>query len=130
MNSFQDNVKLKMPAEIRPGTVEESWFGGTAANRITAAVSGITGTTLGAGGGDQRLHAHNHGVTDPGHVHTETNTSFPAGANLMGGSGVTSQTNTVNTGTATTGISIQNNTQGGTAQNVQPSLIVNYIIKI
>jgi microcystin-dependent protein len=44
-------------------------LGGTAANRITAGNSGIAGTTLGAGGGDERMPSHNHGISDPGHTH-------------------------------------------------------------
>ena len=47
-------------------------MGGTPANRITSAVSGITGTTNGAVGGDQALQSHVHAVTDPGHTHTNT----------------------------------------------------------
>lgn len=55
-------------------------MGGTAANRVTNAVSGITATTLGASGGDQNaqtdtLSASATAVTsisDPGHVHQET----------------------------------------------------------
>ncbi len=48
-------------------------MGGSAANRITAGVSGITGTTLGASGGDQNSQQHNHtvNITDPGHNHTQ-----------------------------------------------------------
>jgi len=45
-------------------------MGGTAANRITNAVSGFVATTLGAVGGDQNVGAHGHGVTDPSHTHT------------------------------------------------------------
>jgi hypothetical protein len=44
-------------------------LGGTAANRVTAGNSGIAGGTLGAGGGDERMPVHAHGVTDPGHGH-------------------------------------------------------------
>ena len=44
-------------------------LGGTAANRITAGGSGIAGTTLGAGGGDERMPLHTHGLNDPGHWH-------------------------------------------------------------
>jgi microcystin-dependent protein len=45
-------------------------MGGTAASRITNAVSGFVATTLGAVGGDQNIGAHGHGVTDPSHTHT------------------------------------------------------------
>jgi len=44
-------------------------LGGTAANRITGGGSGIAGTTLGAGGGDERLQTHNHSIGDPWHAH-------------------------------------------------------------
>lgn len=36
-------------------------MGGSVASRVTSGVSGITGTTLGAAGGDQRLQSHSHG---------------------------------------------------------------------
>src|SRR5574343_567108 len=47
-------------------------MGGTPANRVTSAVSGVDGATLGAVGGSQSLMAHTHtaSVTDPGHNHT------------------------------------------------------------
>lgn len=44
-------------------------LGGTAANRVTAGNSGIAGSTLGAGGGDERMPVHAHGVGDPWHAH-------------------------------------------------------------
>lgn len=103
-------------------------MGGTAANRITSGVSGIAGTTLGASGGDQRMQQHNHGVTDPGHFHTRAFASagiagFAAGA---GGSLFSNATN-VPTSTNTTGITV-NNEGAGSSQNVQPSIILNYLI--
>lgn len=52
-------------------------MGGTPANRLTAAGAGITGTSLGATGGNQthtlttaQMPAHNHAVSDPGHAHS------------------------------------------------------------
>lgn len=38
-------------------------MGGTAASRLTSGVSGITATTLGATGGDERVHQHSHSNT-------------------------------------------------------------------
>ncbi len=37
-----------------------------AASRLTGGSSGITATTLGAAGGDERMQQHTHGITDPG----------------------------------------------------------------
>ena len=39
------------------------------AHRVTAAISGIDATQVGAVGGDQRLQAHNHHLNDPTHNH-------------------------------------------------------------
>lgn len=48
--------------------------GGTPANRITSAGSGIAGTTPGATGGNQLLTAHTHtvSISDPGHNHAHS----------------------------------------------------------
>lgn len=48
-------------------------MGGSAASRITAAVTGVSGTTLGNAGGDQRVHAHSH-------ANTVTNNAVTSGA--------------------------------------------------
>src|SRR6516164_7389609 len=59
------------------GTYGKDDMGGSAANRITNAVSGVVGTTLGATGGNEghtlstaELPSHTHTITDPGHTHT------------------------------------------------------------
>lgn len=111
-------------------------MGGTAANRITAGVSGISGTTLGATGGDQTVGNHGHSTTDPGHIHPITDPSHihPVSdpghihnpvrlTRVMGDyNGVNSDAGPGNNGSivtldayvqpATTGISINNNTTG------------------
>lgn len=105
-------------------------MGGSSASRITNGVCGITGTTLGASGGDQnmQLHTHTATVTDPGHLHTFT--SISAGATFTGGYQSAATTTGQNTSTSTTGISVSNsNTGTGTSQNVPPAIILNYIIK-
>lgn len=106
-------------------------MGGTPANRVTEAVSGLTATSLGAVGGDQRLQSHNHGVTDPGHTHSLTggggDQSFVdpgTGSGLLvlepgGGGTITS---------STTGLTV-NNAGSGASQNVQPSIVVNWMIR-
>lgn len=48
-------------------------MGGTAANRMTVGVSGITGTGLGQAGGNENLHNHNHAQTN--HSHTQSDHS-------------------------------------------------------
>lgn len=88
-------------------------MGGTTANRITSAAGGITATTLGAAGGDARLQAHTHSV--------------PAryGANFWTSGFVQS---TDGAGSSTPGVT---GTAGdGSSGNVQPTLILNYIIKV
>ena len=107
-------------------------MGGVSADRITSGVAGFDGDTLGASGGDQRLHSHNHAVTDPGHVHlisppssSDTTSSGQSATGAGGGETVTPY----NTGSATTGISL-GDSGTGSSQNVQPTLIVNKLIRI
>jgi microcystin-dependent protein len=97
-------------------------MGGSAQNRITYGNSSITGTTLGAAGGDERLHGHAHtqwtlyttgssgnasGFTNDGTVPRSTPNQY--GINYGGGD------------TGTTG--------SGSSQNMPPAIILNYIIK-
>lgn len=133
-------------------------MGGTAANRITLAISGINGASLGATGGAEgitlttaQIPAHNHSVTgspgfsDPGHTHNPlfspgggsvtslgqsagSSASYGSTQNNAGqdflqpsGTGITVSAGTL--GTANAG--------GGSAHaNVQPTIIVNKIIRI
>lgn len=91
--------------------------------RVSSAVSGVAGNTRFAGGGDQSLQAHNHGITDPGHVHnvpvnnpTSVTNGFIAGAAaaLLGTAALTIS--------AVTGITINSAGAGG-AQNMPPVFI-------
>lgn len=85
-------------------------LGGTAANRLTSAVSGLDGAALGAGGGDQRMqsHAHDLKVSNVGAAGTAIGVPWSGGT------------------TNTTGISLT--AGGGASQNVQPTLVLNKII--
>lgn len=113
-------------------------MGGIAASRITAAGCGITGTTLGAVGGEQthvlittELSQHTHAVVDPTHTHSNsgfvgssTNVFSPAGATTVPSGPVANP----NTGASGTGISISNQGTSTAHNNVQPTLIINKII--
>lgn len=122
-------------------------MGGTAVSRITSAVSGITATTLGATGGDQRLHAHSHGTSvgndSPDHTHSISDgrtfygENSPTDWGFANGSGRGFRV--FNPMGWTTGgrssyhshsVTISNNTEGGVTQNIQPTIILNYIIKV
>ncbi len=108
-------------------------MGGTAASRITNGGSGIAGTTLGATGGEQahtlttaEMPSHSHTVTDPGHHHSGTD----AGAEVAGGSTSTNGAQGTTTGDATTGITLANTGGGGAHNNVQPTIVVNKIMRV
>lgn len=72
-------AQFRMPDFRGRALVGRDNMGGTAANRLTAAVCGFDATVLGAAGvgGDQRLHAHGHGVNDPGHGHSTSAATSP-----------------------------------------------------
>lgn len=108
-------------------------MGGTAANRLTNAASAVAGATLGASGGSQahtltsaQIPAHTHPVTDAGHSHGGVVTGGGAGGSL----GVGDNGTTGSTGSSSAGITVDANTGGGQAHmNVQPTIVLNYLIK-
>ena len=80
------------------------------ATRLTVAISGVDGGTLGAVGGDQSMQGHIHyGLTGN------------SGATNTGRFGYGDGNNMVNVPTTGTG--------AGASQNVQPSIVMNKIIK-
>lgn len=123
-------------------------MGSVAASRLTAGVSGVSGNTLGASGGDQATQTHNHALSDPGHTHTLTDPghsheerimrSFTGGGVASGGVSGASNPVDANMATlsATTGITIASNTTGvtianygaGSSQNIPPAAVVFMII--
>lgn len=122
------------------GAIGKDNMGGTAANRVTTAGSGLDGTTLGAAGGAQshtltvaQIPSHDHGGTTPSdgaHQH-----SINGGSNISGSAfpSVLATASGNGFGTIAGGgahahdISAQG---GGSAHNnMPPSLVINYIIK-
>ena len=113
-------------------------MGGTLANRLTAASGWTAGATIPNAQGSEvhtltaaQMPVHGHGVNDPSHQHLFTR---PA---MVGGTG--RGANPANfdvqiiqqalTEGALTGISIQNAGGDGAHNNVQPTIITNYIIR-
>lgn len=86
-------------------------MGGTAANRITAAGSGVTGTTLGASGGSEFMQSHYHTFLQ--------GDSTPASYTSRAGQG--DGNNNYYTNTTAYG--------SGASQNMPPAFVLNYIIK-
>jgi len=128
-------------------------MGGSAASRLTSTT--ITGgaATVGNVGGAQthtlttaELAAHSHGVTDSGHshgitdpthAHTYTRANYGAaygsGGGIGSGAGSNVPTDSIGTGisinSATTGVTVNSAGSDTAHNNVQPTMIVNTIIK-
>lgn len=112
------------------------------ATRLTATYFGGNSTILGATGGleshtltttELASHSHVNTLTDPGHIHAvggsgNVVTTSGGGVFAAGASGGSSGSN--NVGSSTTGITINNVAAGGGGahNNVQPTIIINYII--
>lgn len=117
-------------------------MGGTSANRLTNQSGGLDGDTLGDTGGSEthtlteaQLAAHDHNITDPTHGHPGSTTTGDAiGSDgpdkIIGGGSVYNQPQgTVTIAAAATGITVNNAGGGEAHNNVQPTIILNYLIK-
>lgn len=127
-------------------------MGGTAAGRLTSAVSGVAGTALGSSGGSQNIPDHSHqsyirlfeyyndailgqsGATGAGGYNSRTATWATWQHPTTTISGITVNDYTGRSTPASTWVSQTNMVSDGpsyqqTPQNVQPTLVVNYIIK-
>jgi microcystin-dependent protein len=99
--------------------------------------STLTNRTLGATGGAEthtltlnEMPSHRHGVTDPGHTHSYVNTPsdqtvFPG----VGESAADQADSAQTTGSSTTGISIDLSGGGAAHNNMQPFVVLRYLIK-
>ena len=138
-------------------------MGGSAASRLTSGVSGITGTTLGATGGNENVHQHSHANTasfsgsfsgtagttgndSPDHSHAYTRAysdgfQYAQGDKYSvrnaqdspqtGGASTRHQHSFTPAGTISGTVTMSNaNFGSGASQNVQPTIILNYIIKV
>lgn len=99
--------------------------------RVTAAVSGVNGTTFGSAGGNQGMqqHTHSNTLTDPGHIHYLSN-AITDSLNQGGGSPVAfarlniAGGSTVLTLNSTTNITLTNaNVGSGSSQNMPPCIV-------
>lgn len=118
---------------------------------ITTAASGFSGATMGATGGSQshtlsvgELATHNHTITDPAHTHTDAGHSHGLSyqldvlANGTGGSldrlepgsGLSTNSGAAALQTNTTGISLATAGSNTPHRNVQPTLILKFIVKL
>lgn len=116
-------------------------MGGSAAGRLTGAWMSPNGNTLGAFGGAQDIaltennngpHIHSNSVTDPGHAHNFSSVAFGGLNSSVGGSSLPRDASTGVTTTNVTGISVSISSSGlGTAHNnVQPTIMCNYLIRV
>jgi microcystin-dependent protein len=115
-------------------------MGGSTANRITSAVSGITGTTLGASGGTQEVPDHTHQHVSPVGLNNTGIRVYNPSHSTLDAVGSYNYNSVVSATQATMSASISdlveryyvtssNQSTKGTSQNVQPTMVMNYIIK-
>lgn len=112
-------------------------MGGTSANRLTGLTGGVDGDVLGGSGGNEihtlttaQMPAHNHriwGTTDP----SDANTRGLAAASVRAVAGSVGSTSLgyINVTPVNSSQIIENTGGGGSHNNVQPTFILNYIIK-
>lgn len=99
--------------------------------------SGLTARALAALVGEEthllvtgEIPSHNHPVTDPGHAHTGNfQPIYGSGGGLAPSTNLSGGTHATITDAAATGVTVGNTGGGGAHNNMQPSAVVNKIIK-
>lgn len=104
------------------------------ATPATTRLNTLSSSTLGATGGAQthtlteaQMPAHDHTVTDPGHTHTGG--AVTGSENVQDGGIPIDTASSGNTGSSTTGITLDSAGSGEAHNNVQPTIICNKIIR-
>ena len=115
---FTANKQLALPDLRGRAVAGKDNMGGTSANRLTGLSGGVDGDILGAAGG---LETHTLTIAQmPAHTHSTANVFTSSGSSrLQTGSSFSTQTLT----SSSTG-------GDGAHNNVQPTIILNYIIKL
>jgi len=105
------------------------------ATRLTSGVSGVDGGTLGASGGDQSQQQHTH-TGSTGYESNDHTHSFTGGYSVICIGNAYAVMYQSGGSTSTGGVSANHthaitmdNTGSGSSENVQPTLVMNYIIK-
>ena len=101
--------------------------GGTALAAVAlAGWFGVNDVTLTSA----QIPAHTHPITDPGHSHGQNGASGGPGSAELALGTFDTMGNASNTDSATTGITVNNNTGGGGSHtNLQPTVGLNFIIR-
>lgn len=135
---LHDTLSGAAQADVRGRVIAgQDDMGGTSANRLTGLLGGVNGDTLGAAGGEEshvltsdESAAHVHGITDPGHHHSSSllAATTGGGADIHAARTLDNAGAPTNTDDSVTGITVNSSGGGGAHNNVQPTIIQNYIV--